>query len=136
MRRRFHYVGGRNREVFAQYRQQRGPTGLLEIGETSLEEAFVREYRERCSPTALVRSSDADRVEISREQPLTGRRFLDFRDDRRRAGFQRSPKIASRRNANFRLALPLVQGWNGAGKIFAFPGDNTGQDVWNGFEQG
>jgi hypothetical protein len=36
----------------------------------------------------------------------------------------------------FGLGLPLVEPWDAAGKLFALPGDNSSQDVWNGAGQG
>ena len=52
----------------------------------------------------------------------------------------RAPRAArkSRRAARrgFGLALPLVQAGDARGELFAFSGDNTGQDVWNSVGQG
>ena len=71
------------------------------------------------------------------QHALAGRGFLDFGDDRR-ACAQQSAARKSRRvgAAHFGLALPLVHRERRRGELFAFLGDNTGQDVWNRVDQG
>ena len=70
------------------------------------------------------------------EHAFAGRSLLDFRDDGGRARAQGRAKIAARGETQFGLGLPLVEPWDAAGKLFALPGDNSGQDVWNGAGQG
>ena len=75
-------------------------------------------------------------IEIVREDALAGRRLLDLRDDGGRARGEGGAEIAARGEAQFGLALPCFQRLDRGCEICALFGDNTGQDVWNGIDQG
>jgi len=123
-------------EILAQNGKRDGRAGAFEIAEAPLEEGFIGEHGKRRGATALVGRGYARGVEIRREHPFAGRSLLDFRDDGGRARAQGRAKIAARGETRFGLGLPLVEPWDAAGKLFALPGDNSGQDVWNGAGQG
>jgi len=41
----------------------------------------------------------------------------------------RAARKSARGKTRFASASPLVEPWDAAGKLFALPGDNSGQDV-------
>ena len=123
-------------EILAQDGEGDGGAGAFEIGQAALEKCLVGEHAEGGGSARFVGAGDAGRVEIVGEDALAGRRLLDLRDDGGRAGGEGGAEIAARGEAQFGLALPRFKRLDRAREVFAFFGDNTGQDVWNSIDQG
>ena len=123
-------------EILAQDGEGYGGAGAFEIGQAALEKWLVGEHAEGGGSARFVGAGDAGRVEIVGEDALAGRGFLDLGDDGGRAGGEGGAEIAARGEAQFGLALPWFKRLDRAREVFAFFGDNTGQDVWNSVDQG
>ncbi len=123
-------------KVLAQNRQRDRRAGSLQIVQAALEKRLVGEHAERSGSAGLIGARDARRIEIMGENALARRGLLDLGNDGRRAGRESGAEIAASGQAHFGFALPCFQGRSDARQVLAFFGHNTGQNVWNGIDQG
>src|SRR5688572_15180307 len=94
------------RKIFAEHGKLDGGARSLEIVKGALKEAVIGENRQCRRAPLTVSGRDSSRVEIGRQQPATGRCFLNLGNNRGRFGLEGAAEIASVCSIG-RRSLPL-----------------------------
>ena len=123
-------------EILAQRRKLDCGAGRFEIDEVALEVRRIGEDGNRGGAARLIGARDAGGLEIGGENAAAGGCFLDLGDDGRDLRAQGGAKIAAAGEARFGGGFPRRKRSSRHRHFFAFGGDNSGQNVWNGFDQG